>query len=125
MIGLVAAWAWFRPSQLLNGGGFDWQTEAERRAIKNAFFIWDQRPENGDVPDFLHILEWTQHFQATDARDRVFAMLTHGIDGTYINSASGMNISSTSADQAQRSNHEHRTATTSRHHLQGRVSSSC
>jgi hypothetical protein len=125
MIGLMSAWAWYRPLQLLYDDNPDWPPEAERRAIKNAFFIWDQMPGNGEVPDFLHVLEWARHFQATDSRDKVFAMLNHGIDDTYINSAPGMSAPSTSADQAHRSTHEHREATTSGHHLRSLVSRSC
>lgn len=95
MLGLTSAWLYHTLPGSMYDGRLQWSTHW---AAKNACFIWNYMPEAVYAQDFLHVLKSTQQFRATDARDKVFAMLTHGIDNTCLDSAPGSSGSSTSAD---------------------------
>ena len=81
MVGLVAAWARRWGDRPWQGSGSP-ELARFHQGVANATLIWDQRFRTRSHTPLLELLERARRFQASDPRDKVFAMLRHGLDTT-------------------------------------------
>lgn len=75
VVGLVASWAYYRAMLP--------QNIRPTHGLGNARFIWDQQLRDRCLNPSLALLERIRDFSATDARDKVFAILDHAIEHTH------------------------------------------